>query len=100
MYLGSIFENGRLCAKANGPNLNGCCLINTKGEVAGEVVILQAQTGSLLRLGTSVGQTHPRHGTGSVLARTPPAQPLAAQLYRSYCCYILLLLLVITARGV
>jgi len=26
-------------AKANGPNLNGCCLIHTKGEVAGEVVI-------------------------------------------------------------
>jgi len=26
-------------AKANGPNLNGRCLINTKGEVAGEVVI-------------------------------------------------------------
>jgi len=24
MYLGSRFENGRLCAKTNGPNLNSC----------------------------------------------------------------------------
>jgi len=31
MYFGSRFENGRLCAKANGPNLNGFYLINTKG---------------------------------------------------------------------
>jgi len=26
-------------AEPNGPNLNACCLINTKGGVAGEVVI-------------------------------------------------------------
>jgi len=31
MYLGIRFENGRLCAKANGPNPNGCYLINTEG---------------------------------------------------------------------
>ena len=30
MYLGSRFENRRLCG-ANGPNLNGCYFINTKG---------------------------------------------------------------------
>jgi len=41
MYLGSRFVNGRLCAKAYGPNLNGCYPLNTKG-VAGEVVIRQA----------------------------------------------------------
>jgi len=45
MYLGSRFENERLCAKENGPNLNGCCFINTKGGgVAGEVVIRQLCT--------------------------------------------------------
>ena len=44
MYLGNIFENGRLCAKANGPNLNGCCFHTYQGEVAGEVVIRQVLT--------------------------------------------------------
>jgi len=36
-------------AKANGPNLNGCYFINTKGGVAGEVVIRQVYIGDSLR---------------------------------------------------
>jgi len=57
MYLGSRFENGRLLlkhAKANGPNCNGCCLLNSKGGggggVAGEVVSQHQPPSPLKRL--------------------------------------------------
>ena len=54
-------------AEPNGPNLNGCCFINTKGEVAGEVVIRQGSDWVALRLqhlARNDGLTRPQGTSG------------------------------------